>query len=236
MNRRLLSVAAAVAVIIMLKLRRQQTFRDRNTWPVQDAVVAPQSTVQKQKAKEATSHYSEKELLRLLIRYGSEVLLRETDKESGTETVTTVADYIITQITEDELEFEDPLFAKIFSEITFLVSQGLVASERHFVQHRDPDISSIVVDMLTEQYTLSGIWSARGAFVETEEMKLKDIVPDSILKFKSDKIKVMQKEIRKAMAEAAGDDTQIAELQERYKAMTSLQKKISTGLGGRIVL
>jgi len=38
------------------------------------------------------------------------------------------------------------------------------------------------------------------------------------------------------MTEAAGDDEKISALQERYKTMTSLQKKISSGLGGRIVL
>ncbi len=233
---RLLGMPEEVVLDEVLKLRKQQTFRDRNAWPVQDAVVAPQATVQKQKAREETSFYSERELLRLLIRYGSEVLTRETDKETGIETVTTVADYIISQITEDELTFEDPLFTTIYSEITFNVTQGLVAGERHFVQHPDPAISSTVVDMLTEQYSLSRIWSSRGAFVETEEMKLRDIVPDSVLKFKGDKIKMMQKEIRRAMAEAAGDDEKISELQARYKAMTSLQKKISAGLGGRIVL
>ena len=90
--------------------------------------------------------------------------------------------------------------------------------------------------MLTEQYTLSRIWSSRGAFVETEDMKLRDIVPDAVLKFKGDKIKIMQKELRRAMTEAGDDDEKISALQERYKAMTSLQKKISTGLGGRIVL
>jgi uncharacterized protein HemX len=90
--------------------------------------------------------------------------------------------------------------------------------------------------MLTEQYTLSRIWSSRGAYIETEEMKLKEIVPDTVLKFKSDKIKIMQKELRRAMTEAAGDDEKISALQERYKTMTSLQKKISSGLGGRIVL
>jgi len=66
--------------------------------------------------------------------------------------------------------------------------------DRHFVHHPNPAISAIAVDMLTEQYTLSRIWGKHGAFVETEEMKLKDIVPDTVLKFKSDKIKVMQKE------------------------------------------
>jgi len=237
---RLLGMPEEVVLDEVLKLRRQQTFRDRNAWPVQDTVVSSQSQTQaqaqKQKSREDTSYYAEREILRLLIRYGAEVLSRETDKETGTETVTTVADYLISQITDDELEFEHPVFASIFSEITFNVSQGLVAGEKHFVNHPDPAISSVVVDMLTEQYHLSTIWSTHGAYVETEDMKLKEIVPETVLKFKSDKIKKMQKELRKAMVVAAGDDEKVAELQEKYKVMTSLQKKISAGLGGRIVL
>ncbi|MDZ7636089.1 MAG: DNA primase [Bacteroidales bacterium] len=232
-----LSMPEEVVLDEVLKLRKQQSFRDRNAWPAQDALVSPQTQApRQQRKKEETSHYSEQEILRLLIRYGSVVLSRVTDRETGTETITTVADYIISQITEDELEFENPVFALIFSEIKFIVSQGLVPGDRHFVHHADPVISAIAVDMLTEQYTLSRIWNSRGAYVETEDMKLKEIVPDSVLKFKSDKIKVMQKELRRAMTEAAGDDGKISELQERYKTMTSLQKKISTGLGGRIVL
>ena len=231
-----LSMPEEVVLDEVMKLRKQQSFRDRNSWPVQDAIVSPQNPAQKQKKKEESSFYSEKELLRLLIRYGDEVLSRVIDKETGTETITTVADYIISQITEDELLFDDPVFASIFSEITFNVSQGLFPGDRHFVHHPDPVISAIAVDMLTEQYTLSRIWSSRGAYIETEEMKLKEIVPDTVLKFKSDKIKIMQKELRRAMTEAAGDDEKISALQERYKTMTSLQKKISSGLGGRIVL
>jgi DNA primase len=231
-----LSMPEEVVLDEVMKLRKQESFRNRNSWPVQDVIVSPQSPAQKQKKKEETSFYSEKELLRLLIRYGDEVLSRVVDKETGIETITTVADYIISQITEDELLFDDPVFASIFSEITFNVSQGLFPGDRHFVHHPDPVVSAIAVDMLTEQYTLSRIWSSRGAYVETEEMKLKEIVPDTVLKFKSDKIKIMQKELRRAMAEAAGDDEKIASLQERYKTMTSLQKKISSGLGGRIVL
>ena len=231
-----LSMPEEVVLDEVMKLRKQESFRNRNSWPVQDAIVSPQAPAQKQKKKEETSFYSERELLRLLIRYGDEVLSRVVDKETGIETITTVADYIISQITEDELLFDDPVFASIFSEITFNVSQGLFPGDRHFVHHPDPVISAIAVDMLTEQYTLSRIWSSRGAYVETEEMKLKEIVPDTVLKFKSDKIKIMQKELRRAMTEAAGDDEKIAALQERYKTMTSLQKKISSGLGGRIVL
>jgi len=38
------------------------------------------------------------------------------------------------------------------------------------------------------------------------------------------------------VVEAAGDDEKISALQEQYKVMTSLQKKISTGLGGRLII
>ncbi len=232
----LLAMPEEIVLDEVMKLRKQQSFRDRNAYPGQDALVPAQAASRPQKKKEETSYWSERELIRMLLRYGTEVLTRVTDRETGIETVTTVADYIIAQVTEDELEFEDPVLDVIFREITFNVSQGLFPGDRHFVHHPEPAISAIAVDMLTEQYTLSRIWNTRGSYVETEQMKLKDIVPDVVLKFKGDKIKVMQKELRRAMTEAGGDDEKIASLQERYKVMTSLQKKISTGLGNRIIM
>jgi len=232
----LLGMPEEIVLDEVMKLRKQASFRDRNAYPVQDALVPAQATARPQKKKEETSYWSERELIRMLLRYGTEVLTRVTDRETGIETITTVADYIIAQVTEDELVFEDPVLDVIFREITFNVSQGLFPGDRHFVHHPEPAISAIAVDMLTEQYTLSKIWNIRGSYVETEQMKLKDMVPDVVLKFKGDKIKVMQKELRRAMTEAAGDDEKIAFLQERYKVMTSLQKKISTGLGNRIIM
>lgn len=229
----------------VMKLRKQDSFRNRNSWPAQDAVTGNLQDMssatttapsQRQRKKEETSFWSEREVLRILIRYGAEVLKRELNKETGIETITTVADYIISEINEDGLNFENEFLAAMFDEITFSVGQGLIAGDRHFVHHPNPAISAIVVDMLTEQYTLSRIWGKHGAYVETEDMKLRELVPDVVLKFKSDKIKVLQKEIRRAMTEAGDDDEKISALQAQYKAMTSLQKKISTGLGGRIVL
>lgn len=231
----LLSMPEEVVLDEVLKLRQQPSFRDRNTWPVQDAVVTTTSSTPLKKKSEETSFYSERELLRLLMRYGNEVLSRVTDRETGTETITTVADYIISELREDELKLEDPLFRKIYEEIEFNVKQGLIPGEKHFIHHPDPPVSSTAVDLLTEQYVLSTIWSSRGAYVETEEMKLREMVPDTVLKFKSDKIKIMQKELRKAMAEATEDDI-ISDLQKKYRSLSLLQKKISASLGNRIVL
>ncbi len=232
----------------VMKLRKQPSFQNRNAWPGQDTATGNLSDMsavsgttavsppQRQKKREETSFWSEKEVIRLLIRYGSEVLLRQTDKETGIETVTTVADYIISEINEDGLKFDDPVFAAMYEEITFSVSQGLIPGERNFVHHANPVISAATVDMLTEKDTLSLIWGKHGAYVETEEVKFREMVPDAVLKFKGDKIKMMQKEIRKAIAEAGDDDEKVSALQEQYKLMTTLQKKISAGLGGRLFI
>jgi len=231
----LLGMPEEVVLDEVMKLRKQQSFRDRNTWPVQDAIVTPQAAPQRQKKREETSYYSEKEILRLLIRYGAEVLSRVTDRETGTETITTVADYIISEIEEDELKLNDPVFAAMYEEIKFNTGQGMIPGERHFVHHPEPAISATAVDMLTEKYTLSSIWNTRGSYVETEDMKLKELVPETVLSFKSDKIKILQKELIKEMSQAKGDDDRVAILQERYKVMTSLQKKIAYSLGKRVV-
>ena len=241
-----LGIAEEVILDEVMKLRNQDTFRNRNSWPAQNSTAANLQdissattttvTSQRGRKKEETSYWSEREIIRMLIRYGAEVLTRELDKETGIETITTVADYIITEINDDGLKFENEYFAAMFDEISFSVGQGLIPGDTHFVHHPNPAVSALVVDMLTEKDVLSALWRKYGAYVETEEMKLKEIVPDTVLKFKGDKIKVLQKEIRRAMVEAAGDDEKISALQEQYKVMTSLQKKISTGLGGRLII
>jgi len=241
-----LGIAEEVILDEVMKLRNQDTFRNRNSWPAQDSTAANLQdissattttvTSQRGRKKEETSYWSEREIIRMLIRYGAEVLTRELDKETGIETITTVADYIISEINDDGLKFENEYFAAMFDEISFSVGQGLIPGDTHFVHHPNPAVSALVVDMLTEKDVLSALWRKYGAYVETEEMKLKEIVPDTVLKFKGDKIKMLQKEIRRAMVEAAGDDEKISALQEQYKVMTSLQKKISTGLGGRLII
>ncbi len=240
-----LAMPEEVVLDEVMKLRNQPSFRDRNKWPGQDSATGgladaagvTAATLQaRQRRATVTAYYSEKEIVRLLIRYGTEVLTSATDPDEGTEVITTVADYIINEIVEDELKFDDPSLALMFEEISFGVSQGMVPADRNFVQHANPQISILAVDLLTERDMLSDLWRKHGTYVETEEMKLKKIVSDAVLKFKGDKIKMMQREILKAIKEAGDDEKKISALQEQHKAMAALQKKIAAGIGTRIIL
>ena len=85
----------------------------------------------------------------------------------------------------------------------------LFTGDKQFVKHEDPEISSLSADLLADSHELSRIWKEKQTYVETEEMKLKEIVGDAVLKFKSDKIMIKRKEIMQLLEEAVkANDTE----------------------------
>jgi len=220
------------------KLRQQKSFQDRNKYPGPEDLPVPRIAPVKQVTHEAGTFYSEREIIRLLLKYGSEVYERKLNREDGKETVTTIADYIVNEIVSDELTFDNSVFSEIFSDYGFYVGQGLFPGDQHFVRHQDPDISSISADLLADSHELSNIWRTKQTYVETEVMKLKEIVPETVLKFKSDKINILRKKILRQIDEAskANDTEKIITLQKKYNTLSKALSKISKNLGDRIVL
>lgn len=219
-------------------IRRQKSFQDRNKYPGPEDLPAPPVQVPKTVKQEPTTSFSEKEIIRLLLKYGSAELERKKQSEDKDEVVITVADYIINDIISDELSFDNPLYARIFEEFRFAVEQGVFLNDKQFIKNEDPAISKLSADILSDSYQLSRIWINKQAYVETEDMKLKDIVPDVVLKFKSDKIKIRLKDIMTQLEEAAREDDQekILMLQKKDQTLKKALRTISDNLGKRIIL
>jgi DNA primase len=172
------------------------------------------------------------------LKFGSIEFERLINKEDGKEDVLTVADYIVREITSDDLDFNDRICAKIFSDFRFNTEQGLITGDKQFIKHEDPEISSLSADLLADSHELSRIWQDKQTYVETEEMKLKEIVGDVVLKFKSDKIMILRKEIMVQLEEAVktNDQERILTLQKRYTNLSVALGLISKKLGNRILL
>jgi DNA primase len=220
------------------KLRQQKSFQDRNKYPGPEDLPVPPPLIVKPVQREAVTYYSEKEIIRLLLKFGGVEFERTMNKEDGKEEVLTVADYIVREITSDELLFDDRVCSKIFADFQFHVEHGLITGDKQFVKHEDPEISSLSADLLSDSHELSRIWKDKQTYVETEEMKLKEIVGDAVLKFKSDKIMIRRKEIMVLLEEAvkANDAEQVLMLQKRYANLSVVLGLISKKLGNRILL
>jgi DNA primase len=220
------------------KIRQQKSFQDRNKYPgPEDLPVLPPVLI-KPVQRETVTYYSEKEIIRLLLKFGSMEFERTMNKEDGKEEMLTVSDYIVREITTDELLFDDRVCSKIFADFQFHSEHGLITADKQFVKHEDPEISSLSADLLADSHELSAIWKAKQTYVETEEMKLKEIVGDAVLKFKSDKIMIKRKEIMVLLEEAvkANDIEKVIQLQKRYANLSVVLGIISRKLGNRILL
>jgi DNA primase len=220
------------------KLRHQKNFQDRNKYPGPEDLPVPPPVIEKPVKREAVSFYSEKEIIRLLLKFGAFEFERTISKEDGKEETLTITDYIVKEITSDDLLFDDKVFAKIFADFRFSSEQGLITGDKQFVKHEDPEISSLSADLLSDSHELSRIWKDKQTYVETEEMKIKEIVGDVVLKFKSDKIMIIRKELMTLLEEAvkANDIEKVLSLQKRYASLNAALGAISRKLGNRILL
>jgi DNA primase len=233
-----LEVAEPILYHEVNKLRHQKNFQDRNKYPSPEDLPVPPPVITKPLTRETVTFYSEKEIIRLLLKFGGMEFERTINKADGKEELLTISDYIVREITSDDLMFDDKVCSKIFADFRFDVQHGLITGDKQFVKHEDPEISSLSADLLADSHELSRIWKDKQTYVETEEMKLKEIVGDVVLKFKSDKIMIIRKEIMALLEEAvkANDTEKVVLLQKRYANLSFALGLISKKLGNRILL
>jgi len=161
--------------------------------------------------------------------------IRSDEEEVKTLTVT---EFFINEIINDELEFDHPVCRQIFEEIQHMKNNEQKIEEKYFINHQDQAICDMVADLLSPVPEISKIWSKHESYLETEEMKLKEIIPEILIAFKNKKILITIKKIEEELRIA--QEQQMVEvienLQTRYILLNNLKKQLSKDLGERIIL
>jgi len=212
---------------------RKKKAEDRYKRETRQEEVRLQSTPLPSFIMEVYSEAQEKLLVRFLLQYGNERLFEIQDEHSGMEYIS-VAEYIVNEILNDELEFKNLLYRKIFEEVNFLIQKGEVIEIRHFVNHEEPAVSQLAVDLLSSPYTLSKLHRRKGALVETEDMLLKKNVPKALTEYKRKILEIAQREKEGQIKEVQGKEDElntVHPLMQQYITITSLINTISKDRG-----
>jgi DNA primase len=94
--------------------------------------------------------------------------------------------------------------------------------------------------LLSNKYTLSKNLFEKGAhvFIETEEMKLGEIVPAVVIDFKSKKIMTSLRETQMQLYEAQKENNveKVEELQMRIQNLNVIKKTFAISLGNRTIV
>lgn len=131
----------------------------------------------------------EKKIIEILLLYGNEEVdfidfTSEIDEDGKKRIVKTnyaneVCKEIYMHLQEDEIEFTNPVFLKIYYEIIHLLNQNQGITADLFTNHTDQDIAATVTDILMEEerYVLSS-WEKHDIFVKDKQSYLPKLVMD----------------------------------------------------------
>ena len=126
------------------------------------------------------------------------------------------------------------MLKQIFQEYLEALNSGGELDNKHFIYHSDPQISKLAADLLSSSYTLSKIFKRGGVHIETEEMKLKQIVPETIIAYKRKILEIAQSQAKEKLKEAQEKNTsqeQMNNLQKEFMQITSVINAISKDRG-----
>lgn len=179
----------------------------------------------------------ERELLKLLIKYGSHPLFEVDNPVTGEPDRINVAIYILSELEADQMVSLNPAIKAVFDEYQHHLDDKNFDAIKYFVNHPDLQVSQLVSDILSEKNKLSDFWRKRGSFIEEEHEILHQLVPKMVqeckLKYITFLIQQAEQGIRKAYEN--NDDDGILEYQKRYQKLKSVEKLLCGHLGKRTI-
>ena len=221
---------------LMMELNKQLRAKFKKSLGVEGEVIPDEPvTVPKQEQPEDETlppgYYQERELVKLLLVYGSEMLKEFHEDEEGQEVETqiSVAQMIVDDLINDEIVFNDPVNRKIFEVYDQALNTGDLPDDQFFISHEDEQVSQLAIDLLSTPYKLDR-WEKHGIFVKREEDKLKLTVQYAILRYKDLIIDARRKEIQNQLKEEQDIDNQLILLKKK-KHWDDLRVQINKMLG-----
>lgn len=197
--------------------------------PDEPVVSQPQEQIEEETLP--TGFYQERELVKLLLLYGSETLVNRYFDEEGqpVEEQLTVAQMIVDDLINDEITFIDPVNCIVFEAFDQGLNSGELPNDQYFFSHENEQVSQLAIDLLTSPYKLDQ-WEKHGIFVKREEDMLLTAVQSALLRYKDQIIDARRKEIEKQLKEEQDPDNQLILLKKK-KHWDDLRVQINKFLG-----
>ncbi len=188
------------------------TSEEEESWIQEDISIVHK----KQIIKERNDEYQERDLARITVSMGDEIM--DQDGES-----LSVASFIYSSIFDVKDYFDRPVYQKIIQEAFELVEKGQF-SKQYFVNHEDEEVRKVSVEFLSSKYQFAN-WETHqiGLFQISPEKNYYEDSYQAILRFKFRKIKKIITQLEARIIDLqSGDDAEALDL--NLKAYRKLQE------------
>jgi DNA primase len=181
-----------------------------------------------------SAEYQEKDVIRLLLLYGQDVIRIKLISSEEEDVPVNVADYVVHDITHDEMGFENVIFKSIFSEYVKGVENDAIPDRNWFLSHSNHAVSTMAVNLVFSPYELSENWLKNNIMVTSEETRLHMHVMLALHAFKARKLDKMISETRKKLSSATIREEQDA-LMKTFHELKKQSIRINKEGLGRII-
>ena len=200
-----------------------------------EAIPEPETTTPKQEEtvedQLPAGYYQERDLVRLLLMFGKEMITEERldENEEKVYEQVSVAQLIIDELKMDGIVFTNVVNKKIFDIFDKALDEGYIPDDQVFTSNEDETIAQLAADLLFSPYKLDQ-WNKYSIYVTQEENNLRATVLSSLYRYKD----LIIEERRKAVEEELKNTTDAADqmiLLKQKKELDDIRKQINKELG-----
>lgn len=191
------------------------------------------NTPQEQKSKYYQRYIENVEnLIRVLIKYGTQPFYDYT-----------VGQYIIEELEADQITFGDSIYQTLIQDYKNYMDKPDFNPEEHFTFHLFPEISTFVINLISDKYELSKIYSKQNISenvksakpINTEVQRLPELLPKLINELKLTLIRMQLEELTQQLRQALQLQQETAQTQIiiQQKYLKEVEKQLCQHLGNR---
>jgi DNA primase len=212
----------------MIKQQERELLKEANTKSHPIAVPLPETN---------PCENEERELLKLLIKYGLNKIFDVENPATGNIDPVYVSGYILSELDADLMESANPVIRAVFDEYRAHSDDENFDAIKYFVNHPDLQVSQLISDILSEKNKLSQFWRKRGNFIEEEHEILQQLVPKVLQECKLRYISFLISQVGQGIRAASekNDYEAIQEFQKRYQKLKTVEGLLCNRLGRRAI-
>jgi len=202
-----------------MRVTRRKAMDEHASTPLQSQQTVVKTSTPTTQVNLLSADPQEKELVRVLLKYGNTEATFTGEAEGAEEPVKftmKIADYIIESMKEDNFTFSNELLAKVYAEYCRVYETGEPVTEEYFVRHEDVDLSKIGATIASELYPLAN-WGRRSIGIKTEEDHLGITAEKAVFAFKCRKIEIMIKELQESIKHPINEEELMQRMEHKRK-------------------
>ena len=136
----------------------------------------------------------------------------------------------------DNINFNTPLFTEVLQELMQHIGEDSFTAERHFINHANPALSRLAVDLIEEKYQLSKYHSKTQTIVSDAE-RLNELMFHLMVDYKHS---LVEKELKETLdllrqPDVMADAERCLEVMSRCKELMEIKQQMAKHLGDRVI-